>query len=78
MGFMFSHAVTQSCKSFLQAMLDVLEHGDEGREQDMYCGDGKKGKKLSSSSCSKGCEVQVQELSVALKPRPGLCPDMPG
>lgn len=51
-SLMLSH--TQNCKTFLQPMLDVLEHGGEGREQDMYCGDGKRGEKaqLSSSSCA--------------------------
>lgn len=46
MGLVFSLMLshTQSCKTFLQPMLDVLEHSSEGREQDMYCGDGKRGK----------------------------------
>lgn len=46
MGLVFSLMLsqTQSCKTFLKPVLDVLGHGDEGREWGMYCGDGKRGK----------------------------------
>lgn len=44
MGLVFSLVLshTQSCKTFLQPMLDVLERGDEAGN--MCCGDGKRGK----------------------------------
>lgn len=50
-----------------------------GRARNRICmvGMGKE-EKAQLSSSSKSCEVQVQELSVAPKPRPGLCPDTPG
>lgn len=67
MGLVFSLMLshTQSCKTFLQPMLGVLERGDEAGKGICVVETGKEEKaQLSSSSCSKSCEVQVQDQCV--------------